>query len=137
MYLSTEELKSAIYNDKIAYITEDDTSITEQAVAAAIEEVRSYLSTRYDAEAVFAAEGAERNALVLETVKVVAVWQIIKLCNSEMIYEQWRERYDRSIKFLVGVADGKITPSLPVIKRGGQPSITSRFGSNTKFNHHL
>lgn len=137
MYLSTEELKSAIYNDKIAYITEDDASITEQAVAAAIEEVRSYLSTRYDAEAVFTAEGAERNALVLETVKVLAVWQIIKLCNSEMIYEQWRERYDRSIKFLVGVADGKITPSLPVIKRGGQTAITSRFGSNTKFNHHL
>lgn len=137
MYITTEELKSAIYDDKIAFITEDDASITEQAIAAAIEEVRAYLAARYDVEAIFTAVGNERNALIVETVKTVAVWQIIKLSNSEMIYEMWRERYDRCVKFLSQVASGKITPLLPIIKKDGVVSTTSRFGSNPKFNHHL
>ena len=84
----------------------------------------------------FAAEGSERNALVLENTKIVTVWNLIKLSNVETIYEIWKERYDRVIKYLEGVAAGTRTPSLPLLTdEKGEVRIKMRCGSNPKFRH--
>ncbi len=138
MYLQPEELNSSIYAHIVNEITEGDSQIVLQAIDAAIEEVRSYLRTRYDTDLIFNAEGNDRNALILENTKVVAVWNIIRLSNAEIIYEIWRERYDRVIKYLEGVADGTRTPSLPLLTdERGEVKIKIRCGSNPKFTHSL
>lgn len=127
-----------MYAHIINEITEGDEQIVLQAIEEAIEEVRSYLRPRYDTEAVFNAEGATRNALILGNTKVVTVWNIIKLSNAETIYDMWKDRYDRVIKYLEGVAEGVRTPSLPLLKNeNGEVKIKTRFGSNPKFNHSL
>lgn len=138
MYLEPEELRSSMYAHIIREITEGDEQIVLQAIEAAVEEVRSYLRPRYDTDKIFAAEGKDRNALILEDTKVVTVWNIIKLSNAETIYEIWKERYDRVIKYLEGVAEGTRTPSLPLLMdEKGEVKIKSRFGSNPKFTHSL
>jgi len=138
MYLSAKELKTTMYAHVIDEITEGDDAIVEQAIAAAIEEVRSYLAARYDTDAIFAATGRSRNALVLENVKVITIWRVITICNAETIYEMWKERYDRVTDFFRGVAKGTISPSLPPLKGDdGNVSLQARFGSNRKFNHEL
>ena len=129
MYLTPEELKSHMYAHIVEEITEGDEQIVLQAIEAAVEEVRSYLR-------LFAAEGSERNALVLENTKIVTVWNLIKLSNVETIYEIWKERYDRVIKYLEGVAAGTRTPSLPLLTdEKGEVRIKMRCGSNSKFRH--
>lgn len=125
-----------MYAHVIEQITEGDDAIVEQAIDAAIEEARSYLAGRYDTEAVFAAQGRERNALVLENVKVIALWRMITICNAETIYEMWRERYDRVVDYFKNVAKGLTTPSLPLAKdEAGNVAIQAKFGSNPKFRH--
>lgn len=125
-----------MYAHVITEITEGDEQIVLQAIEEAVEEVRSYLRPRYDTEKIFSAEGKERNALILGNVKVVTIWNIIKLSNAETIYEIWKERYDRVIKYLEGVADGSRTPSLPLLTDDeGEVRIKTRFGSNPKFTH--
>lgn len=136
MYLTPEELKSHMYAHIVEEITEDDEQIVLQAIEAAVEEVRSYLRPRYDTDRIFAAEGSERNALVLENTKIITVWNLIKLSNVETIYEIWKERYDRVIKYLEGVAAGTRTPSLPLLTdEKGEVRIKMRCGSNPKFRH--
>lgn len=138
MYLKPEELNGSMYAHILNEITGGDTQIILQAVEAAIEEVRSYLRTRYDTAKVFSAEGPERNALILENTKVVTVWNIIKLSNAETIYDMWKERYDRVISYLSKVADGSIAPDLPLLtNEKGDVVIRARFGSNPKFHHLL
>lgn len=138
MYLKAEELNGSMYAHIIDEITGGDTQIVLQAIEAAIEEVRSYLRVRYDVARVFAAEGAARNALILENTKVVTVWNIIKLSNAETIYEMWKERYDRVINYLAKVADGDAAPDLPLItNEKGDVVIKAKFGSNPKFHHTL
>lgn len=138
MFLNPEELHSSMYAHVIREITEDDEQIVVQAIEEAIEEVRSYLRPRYDTDKIFGAEDGQRNALILGNTKVVAVWNIIKLSNAETIYEIWRDRYDRVIKYLEGVAAGTRTPSLPLLTdEKGEVKITARFGSNPKFTHSL
>lgn len=125
-----------MYDHVINEITMDDDQIVEQAVEAAVEEVRSYLSQRYNTDKIFEATGSSRNALVMENVKTITVWNIIKLCNAETIYEIWKERYDRVIAYLRDVAKGLIAPSLPPkIDEDGDVVLKMRFGSNRKFSH--
>ena len=127
-----------MYAHIIDEITEGDSSITEQAIDAAIEEARSYLSGRYDTDRIFSAEGRERNAMVLENVKVMVIWHIITICNAETIYEMWKDRYDRITAYFTKVAQGTLAPRLPLLSdSSGEASLKMRFGSHKKFNHEL
>lgn len=136
MFLTPDELKTHIYAHVIDEITAGDRSIVLQAIEAAVEEARSYLATRYDTDKIFSAAGDERNALVLENVKIIAIWRVITICNVEVIYDMWRERYDRVVAYLRDVARGTISPSLPPITdTDGNTVLQAKFGSNPKFHH--
>jgi phage gp36-like protein len=146
MFLSQDELKSAIYEYQVTDITEGDDTIVENAIAAAIDEVKAYLTPNnrlenwdgrvlYDTEKLFAAEGSERNALILAHTKTIAKWWIILLANPDIIYEQVKERYDRSIEFLTKVAKGVVTlAGVPILPPDNNNNAFLS-GSRRKFNH--
>lgn len=135
-FITLREMRTVIYEHVMDDISASDDSTVLQCIEAAIGEMKSYLASRYDVASIFAAEGDRRDPLILEDTKVIAVWNLIRLNNSELIYEQWRERYDRVIDFMKQVAKGEITPDLPIITDSdGNAVIKSRFGSNKKFRH--
>lgn len=142
-YLTKSDFNTAMYTHIIDEIADFDDSAVAQCIAVGIEQVKSYLKNRYDTAAIFSAEGDDRNPLILEYCKVVAVWELLKLCSAETLYEFWQQRYDRVIEWLEGVRDGKNTPDLPLLTRDidgdGNPDtlISMRYGSNPKFNHYI
>ena len=130
MFLNIEELKTVMYDYQLSEIVEDDSTIAEMAIQAAIEEVKSYLRSRYDVEKTFSAEQSERNPLILEITKDVALWQIIRLSNPDILHERVKDRYDRAIEWLDKVARGLISPTLPVVQDGtGNDASPIRYGS--------
>lgn len=154
MFLLPEELKSAIYSYQLDDITEGDDTIVIMGIEAAIQEVQSYFTPNYqqdwgdgrflyDIEAIFSATGSERNPLILQHVKTVAVWYIIELSNVDMNYEHAKERYDRSIQWLKDLAKGIVsiqglpTKEISITDEEGNPieTVPFRSGSRTKFNH--
>ena len=136
MFLTVEEMQTVIYEHVMDDISTGDDATVQQCIEAAVSEMKSYLASRYDVAAIFAATGTDRDPLILEDTKVIAVWNLIRLSNNELIYDQWRERYDRVIEFMSKVSEGSITPALPIATdEQGNPIIKSRFGSNPKFNH--
>lgn len=151
MFLEIEDLKNSIYNYQIDQITEGDTNITLQAIAAAIEEVRSYLSgnfkrewkdgrLRYDVDAILNATGNERNALILSHTATIAKWYIVELCNADIIYETAKERYDRAVAWFKDLAKGNVNLStLPTLNddenENGEDTSPWLYGSRRKFNH--
>jgi phage gp36-like protein len=122
MYVSIEELKTALYAYQAQEITETDNDILLMNIAAAEAEVRSYLAGAYDVNAIFAAEGADRNPLLLELTKNIAVWYIVRLSNVDLIYQHAKERYDAAIEWLNRVADGKLSPDLPAAPVSDDPT---------------
>ena len=149
MFLTKEELKSAIYNYQIEQITELDDDIIFMAITAATDEAKSYLRpnkkkewmdgrANYDVDAVFNATGSDRNSLLMEMVKSMSVWYILRLCNVDMLYENLKDRYDRAIDWLKKVNKGDITLDLPMLPDNDTNTNTLqpfRFGSRLKFNH--
>ncbi|WP_107039957.1 phage protein Gp36 family protein [Brumimicrobium mesophilum] len=152
MYLSILELKTNKYAYILDQITEGDDTIIDTAIEVAIEEVKGYLMPNfkhefndgrlvYDVEAIFAATGTDRNALILSLTKTVTIWHVVDLCNADIIYEQTKERYDRALETLKMILDGKMTiGSLPqvdpaVTDPSGENNQPFRFGSRPKFNY--
>ena len=90
MFLEIEDLGTTIYNYQIGQITEDNEDITIQAISAAEEELRSYLSApewsdgrpKYNVDAILTATGEDRNQLLFIMASTIAKFFIIELCLS-------------------------------------------------------
>lgn len=150
MFLVKEDLGSVIYAYQIDQITEGNDDLVAQALAAAEEEAKSYLTPNvnklealdgrilYDTEAIFSAEGLDRNALILQHCLTLAKFHIATLCNADFIYEQAKERYDRAIDWFNKLAKGTVVlTSLPRIVLDDTNNDRQPFssGSRAKFNH--
>ncbi len=147
MFITIQELNTAIYDYQLQQIIERNQDIALTAIATAEQEVRSYLSPnsrkewqdgrpRYDVEAIFSKQGTERNALIMQHLKTVSVWYVCQLSNVDMVYEPIKDRYDRATDHLKRIAKGEVTLSLPLLDEADSPEPQPfRFGSRIKFNH--
>ncbi len=148
MFIEITDLGSSIYGYQINIITEGDDEIVLQAIEAAIDEVKSYLTATakdnnqsnkliYDVNAIFAAQDEDRNSLILRHTITLAKWYVVELCKADIIYEQARQRYDRAIKYLEKIRTGQLQlGSLPTISISNEDACPVRMGANRKFNHH-
>lgn len=151
MYLDPSELNTTMYEYQIQQIVQNDTTIVLNAIAAAIDEVKSYLTPNnqnewldgrplYDVEAIFNTTGSDRNALILNHTKTITEWWIIQLSNVDILHEQAKDRYDRSIKYLEKINKGRVTihglPVLDPTQDNPANRIPFRSGSRPKFNHY-
>ena len=138
MFVTVEEIKTHLYGEQISAISGADDTILLAAIDAAISEARGYLAG-YNRDAIFSAEGAARNALLLVFIKDIAVWHYINLCNAGTELELRLNRYERAIAWLKGVQKGDISPDLPGTSSGeGSEGIVDKviFGSNPKREQH-
>ncbi|NDP26445.1 MAG: DUF1320 domain-containing protein [Flavobacterium sp.] len=150
MFLAKEDLGSVIYAYQIDQITEGNDDLVAQALAAAEEEAKSYLSQNinkletldgriiYDVVAIFGTSALDRNSLILQHCLTLAKFHIATLCNADFIYEQAKERYDRAIDWFTKLSKGTVVlTSLPKITLNDTNSERQPFsaGSRSKFNH--
>lgn len=133
MFILESELKSVAYGYQLQQIVENDSTIIQMAIDAAVEEASGYLQARYNCTIIFAQSGSNRNPLVLEMCKDIALWYIIRLSNVDMLYEPVKDRYDRAIDWLNRVAKGIVSPNLPVsVDETGNEQYNIRYGTMDK-----
>jgi phage gp36-like protein len=149
MFLEKEDLGSVIYAYQVDQITEGNDDLVLQALSAAVEEAKSYLTANvnslktfdgrivYDVDAIFTTTGLDRNSLILQHCMTLAKFHIAVLCNADFIYEQAKERYDRAIEWFSKLANGKVVlaslPKINIEETEDRKPFSS--GSRTKFNH--
>lgn len=153
MFLEIDELRSVMYSYQLETIIENDNTIAVMAINSAVSEMKSYLNPsnqkqwndgrpQYDVNKIFSAQAGDRDALIMEICKDIALYRICRLANVDIIHEHVKERYDRAIDWLEKVAGLKgaptLTPDLPTIESDGKAGSTKkpfRYGSRPKFNH--
>ncbi|WP_344827908.1 hypothetical protein [Chryseobacterium ginsenosidimutans] len=150
-FLEIEDMGTAIYDYQVEQIADGNDEAMPDAIAAAIEEVRSYLTQNdrkeysdgrphYDVEKIFSKTGTERNSLLLQKTKTIAKFHFIDLCNADILYDRAQKNYDRAITYLVKLAKGDVTISgLDLIEENPEETeddvLPYRSGSRKKFNH--
>lgn len=162
MFIEIDEMKSVLYAYQMEDIAEGDETILYEGIAAGVEEVKAYFMAannrrnngenskqqyqswvEYDIAAIFGAIGSDRNAFVLRLCKTVAAYNICELANTDILYEQVKERYENVVKTLeriAGYGDSQHIPlvisNLPTIPPPSEgTNLPFRFGSRLKFTH--
>ncbi len=137
-YLQNHELTSHLHEEVMEEIDRQDDSKLTTAIAAAISEMRGYLSF-YDVPVILATTGTAREPILLLYTKDIAVWHFIQLANPNVDMELRKIRYDRAIQWLKDVQKGIIVPNLPILTNADETMQTGKikFGSNKQRNTHF
>jgi len=152
-FLTKEELKTVIRMNKVNRIADADDLIIQQAINTAITEAKSRLTAnhkkawmdgrlRYDVDAIFNATGEDRNPMIHDITKVIALWWLILRNNAGVDYEVIAARYQFGIDYLKDLATGEANdgtlPLLPEDDPNDDSDNTAkpfRMGSRKKFHH--
>lgn len=120
-FIQLSDYDSTIHRDILDSLlrgeVSENSTIIEDCEMTAIAEMKSYLNKAYDVEKIFAAEGKARHPLILMMAKDIATYHIFCIHNPYKMSQIRKERYERAIDWLKGVARGEITidgaPRLP------------------------
>ena len=116
MFITEEDYKVVIGDSALKVMSQTSQENRANAEQEAQEEISGYLRPKYDCVAVFAAEGDDRNRLIV-------MYHMSAAMPQKMGAEIREERYKRAIEWLEGVQAGKILPDLPLaVDEDGEPA---------------
>ncbi|QEM13470.1 phage protein Gp36 family protein [Mucilaginibacter rubeus] len=111
-FISKDDLTSLMYEEDMDAITEGkDEEITGDtgAIAIGITEAKGYLN-RFDTAVLFAREENERDPLLVETCKSLALYYLTKKCAPNQNVKDIRAAANDARIWLAKVQSGKLTP---------------------------
>lgn len=90
-----------------------DTQYRRAAESTAIEQIASYTRYRYDMQRAFAAQGSERNPLLVQCAVNIALWLMVHRMPQNMGHERRECLYNDAMQWLRDIQAGRATPDLP------------------------
>lgn len=113
-------------SDALQILQQSTPQKREIAEKMACEEIAGYLRSRYDTDKVFAAEGDNRNNLIVMYACDITLYHLVSWLPNKMGREIRKERYEQAIKWLHEVQNGTVTPNLPTyIGKNGEEDINN------------
>lgn len=137
MYITEEDYRVVVGENALKVISQTDETNRLMAEVEAQEEIACYLRPKYDCEAIFAAEGEQRNRQIVMYTCDIALYHMVSAMPQKMGAEIRKERYERAIKWLEGVQAGKIVPALPLAtdERGNATGESIIYSSQPQLRH--
>lgn len=113
MFLTVEDYRSVCDDFEFQQITEN-AQTREVAETVALEQIASYLRSRYDIDRAFAASGSARNAMLVQVAVNISLWLMVHRLPQNMGHERRECLYDDAVKWLRDVQASKASPDLPL-----------------------
>lgn len=129
-YIVIADLHASILEDELSEITRNNNALIEQQMNTAISEARAYLFDHYDVDVIFAQEGQDRNAALLQCVVDMSIYRIMARCQAGSYIDDRKDRYKAAIRWLRDLQKNEIYSDLPRRPTTQQKHIT--YGSNPK-----
>lgn len=131
MFLTEDDYKVVCDDDELDVLTRSDPTTRQKAERVAREEVASYLRPRYDTDKAFAAEGDNRNDMLVQVTVNIALFYLAHWLPQSLALDGRQELYDNAIAWLTKVSKGGTMPNLPTYtSEDGQTDTSNpmRFG---------
>lgn len=113
MFLTVEDYRSVCDDFEFEQITHSPET-REAAETAAMEQIASYLRSRYDIERAFTQQGECRNAMLVQCAVNIALWLMVHRLPQSMGHERRECLYNDAVKWLRDVQASKASPDLPL-----------------------
>jgi hypothetical protein len=134
MFLTAEDYTALIRNEIKDILLENYSEVKLHiAQQMAIDQVKNYLSGRYDVAEIFSKEGTERNAHIVMLTLDCTLYHLYTSTVPKRMPEIRSVRYQDAIDWLKAVGSGEISANLPLIKsQDGQHLIGVKIQSKYK-----
>lgn len=136
-FIDKKDYDATVHTEIIDSLTRKDDTIVEICEDRSIDQMKSYLSGRYDTDAIFKARGNDRLPLVLMMCLDISVYHIYCVGNPQKLSQMRKDRYDRAIEWLKGVQKGQITISGAPLKEDSSNASEYQMKSNPKRRNHF
>ena len=113
MFLTQQDYKGVCDEDTLDVLTQSDEATRQRAEQVAMEEVASYLRSRYDIAKAYAAQGEARNPFLVQITANIALYYLVHWLPQFMGIDARKQLYDDAILWLKQVQGGKAMPDLP------------------------
>jgi len=139
MYLEEIDFTTLADQDDIDIVTNSDSRKRERALEMAMDEVRSYMRTRYRINQEFLKTGDDRNDYIMLIVIDLTLYHLFSMLAPRMGMETKKERYDAAIRWLKDVRDGKSDPGIPSVddpeEGGTDPAVNPEMFDTVRYGH--
>lgn len=116
-FIDIKDYDATVHREILDALVRDDESLVEICEDRAIAEMRGYLSSRYDCDAIFTKQGNDRNQLILMMALDIAVYHIFCIHNPMKLSGVRKDRYERAVEWMKAVNKGHVSidgaPMLP------------------------
>lgn len=151
-FIRPEDYDATVHRDILDSVTRSDASLLEICEDRAVAEMRSYLSGRYDCDAIFGAgievtqceDGTERvtdhrHPLILMMAIDIAVYHLFTIHNPQKMSQIRVDRYERAVEWLKQVSKMQIViDGAPTVSDdAARAAAPMRWVSNLKRENHL
>lgn len=113
MFLTIEDYKPVCSPRELDVLQQSDNDTRQRAERVALEEVASYLRTRYDMQKTYAATGDDRNAHLVQICVNVTLFYLVQWLPGKMASGNRTSLYEYAIEWLKSVQKGAATADLP------------------------
>ena len=110
MFLDKPDYKTSINTSVIDSITGGDDAILDALSAEAVEEMKSYLNSRYEVQVLFDAGGDDRNKTLMMYAKDIALYHLYSINTLSSMPQTRLDRYKKALSWLQDVSEQKINP---------------------------
>lgn len=130
MFITDDDYRSVCDAFELEQISRNPDT-RHRAEAAALEQIASYLRSRYDIEAAFALNGKERNPMLVQCAVNISLWLMVHRLPQNMGHERRECLYNDTVKWLRDVQASKASADLPLYlsDTGEDTQNPVRFGS--------
>ena len=108
LFIEKNDYPQSIRTEILNALTRDDDAVLDIIEDRNITLMKGYLEGRYDAEAIFAGRGSERNRLVVSILLDLVVYDVFSIHNPQKLSAVRKDRYDRAIEWLKAAQKGNI-----------------------------
>ena len=110
MFLTTSDYNAVCDPYELQQITASDSTLRQQAEAAALQLIASYTRNRYDMDTEFAKTGDSRDPMLVNVAVNVALWFLVHRLPQQMGTDRRDQLYDEAVRWLKDVQASRATP---------------------------
>lgn len=107
-FITIDDYDASIHAEILDSLIRSNPATLETCEDRAVAEMRSYMRSRYDCDAIFGAEGTDRHPLVLMRAIDIAIYHAFCIHNPQKISNIRLKRYDEAIDWLRRVQTGEV-----------------------------
>jgi phage gp36-like protein len=130
VYLEQSDLDLSILATNLQQIISNDESIIDTAESYALDEIRSYLSGRYDLDMEFSLNGDARRKDLVRRVVAITMYLLHQRLTPRQIPETRQSDYELALSWLKKVNKGEL--NLQIAKINPSQTVPITWGGNKK-----